>query len=363
MDSAKKLMINIVTWNSVRYLPNIFTSLDHQSSTDFTVTVVDNASTDGTPQWVGEHRADAVLLKNFRNLGFARAHNQAMALAFSRWEGEDLTQRYVMIANPDMEWDEQCIERLIAFMDAHPDIAACGPKLLRATVSVDSDDTHLSAERTDVIDAMGIAIAKSRRVIDRGAGETDTGQYDSATRVFGLSGACVMYRASALQQARMTNDDTATRAVATARVGEWLDEDFFMYQEDVDLAWRMRLMGMECHLVPLAVAWHYRRSPGHAGGWLTAWRSRRIRSSHINYYSTRNHGWLLLKNDQWSNVLRHAIWWLPYECAKCIAGLFSLTQLKAELAGIAGVPRMVRKRKEVMRRATASAQKMREWFV
>jgi GT2 family glycosyltransferase len=350
MESVKRLMINIVTWNSARYLPNLFVSLDQQASTELTVTVVDNASTDATVAWLTEQRPQAMLLKNFRNLGFARAHNQAIALALSRWEGMDLSQCYVMVANPDLELDPFCIERVIECMDAHPEVGSCAPKLLRAVATQESDDTQLTAERTNVIDAMGIAVAKSRRVIDRGAGEKDTGQYDAASRVFGASGACAVYRASALQQVRLTN-------------GEWFDEDFFMYQEDVDLAWRLQLQGLPCRLVPSAVAWHYRRSPGHAGGWVTAWRARRSRSPHINYYSSRNHAWLLLKNDHVGNLLRHIIWWLPYECAKAVAGFFSPAQLRGQFASLAGIGRMLRKRAEIMQRATVASKHIREWFV
>lgn len=349
MESAKKLVVNIVTWNSARYLPGLFDSLDTQTSHDFTVTLVDNASSDATAAWMADRRADAVLLKNYRNQGFARAHNQAISLAMSRWDAADLDQRYVMVANPDMEFAPACIERLIAFMDEHPEVASCGPKLLRATVTAEGDDGRLESERTEMIDAMGIAMTKARRPLDRGAGEEDKGQFDTDTRVFGLSGACVVLRASALQKVRLGE--------------EWFDEDFFAYQEDVDLAWRLQLQGLEARLVPSAVAWHHRRSPGHAGGWFRAWRMRRAKSPYINFYSTRNHAWLLVKNDHPSNLFRHLFWWLPYEAAKLIAGIFSIHQLKGEVASLGGLPAMFRKRKQVMKRATVSAQEMRKWFV
>lgn len=349
MDSAKHLSVHIVTWNSARYLPNLFASLDAQTSREFTVTLVDNASTDQTAAWAADRHPEAMMLKNFRNQGFARAHNQAIALALSRWNGEELSRRYVLIANPDVEFADDCIERLIAFMDAHPEVASCGPKLLRAVVTAEGEDGRLEADRTNMIDAMGIGIAKSRRVFDRGAGEEDKGQYDTDLNVFGLSGACAVFRASALLAAKMGD--------------QWFDEDFFAYKEDVDLAWRMRRMGFEARVVPYAVAWHHRRSPGHAGGWLKAWRLRQAKSPYINYYSTRNHGWLLLKNDDPSCLFMHAPWWIPYELIKCVSGLFSLAHLKAEFLSLGGIPAMLRKRTEVVRRTKVSSQDMRKWFV
>ncbi len=350
MDSAKTLSIHIVAWNSARYLPELFASLDAQTSKDFTVTVVDNASADGTASWLMEHRPDVVLLKNNRNQGFARGHNQAIALALQRWTLADLEKRYVMIANPDLEFSPDAMAHLIAFMDAHPEVAVCAPKLLRTITSGNGDDGRLESERTQIIDAMGITLTKARRPIDRGAGEEDKGQYDADTRIFGPSGACAVYRASALIQAKIGED--------------FFDEEFFAYQEDVDLAWRMRLLGMEARLVPSAVVWHHRAAQSiPRGNWLAAWRLRRTKSAHINAFSTRNHGWLLLKNDQGSSMVLHLPWWLPYEAAKLIASVISPTQIKAQFASLAGIPRMLRKRRDIQKRTVASAAEMRKWFI
>ncbi|MEN9557719.1 MAG: hypothetical protein RL141_88 [Candidatus Parcubacteria bacterium] len=349
MQSAQPLVVNIVTWNSARYLPNLFASLDAQQDAAFTVTAVDNASTDGTLDWLMEHRPDVALLRNFRNQGFARAHNQAIALALSRWDTADLSQRYVMVANPDLEFAPDALHTLVAFMDAHPDVSACGPKLLRATVVGESEDGGRTVERTRIIDAMGIAVTKARRFVDRGAGEEDTGQYDADTRVFGLSGACMLLRASAL---------------VALRVGEEIfDEDFFAYQEDTDLAWRMRLFGMESQVVPQAVAWHHRRIPTQLrGGWIGAWVRRMRKPAMINFLSSRNHGWMVLKNDQGSNLLWHLPWWLPYEALKSIAAIFSPSQMRGQLASVWGVGSIWRKRRIIQKRALATPPAMRAWF-
>lgn len=378
MDSAKRLVVNIATWNSARFLPNLFASLDAQTSRAFSVTVVDNASSDGTLAWLetrvatdaaqGErqereseteteeqppamvNRAPVGILRNFRNQGFSRAHNQAIALALTRWEGEDLEQRYVMVANPDLEFAPNAIEQIIAFMDAHPDVASCAPKLLRAVVASPAEDGLSEIQHTRTIDAFGIAITKARRAVDRGAGEEDRGQYDTDTHLFGPSGACAIYRVSALRQVRLGT--------------EWFDEQFFAYQEDVDLAWRFRLLGLESRLVPTAVVWHHRRAQAETtNNWFAAWRRRAARSSYVNFFSTRNHGWLILKNDTFVNLLLHAPWWLPYEVAKFLAGLISPTQFRAQLASLSGMPAVLRKRKELMKQAKVTPVEMRKWFV
>ena len=67
MEEAKKVAINIVAWNSLSFLQSIFVSLQEQDCTDFSVTVVDNASDDGTAKWLMDNRPDVAVLRNFRN--------------------------------------------------------------------------------------------------------------------------------------------------------------------------------------------------------------------------------------------------------------------------------------------------------
>jgi GT2 family glycosyltransferase len=350
MQSAQPLSLHFVTWNSARYLPNLFLSLDAQTTRAFTVTVVDNASADGTMEWLTEHRPDVATLRNTQNKGFSRGHNQAISLAFSRWEGADFAARYVLVANPDLEFAPDAIEKLIAFMDEHPDVDACCPKLLRAIMQEDTHEGGIrDVERTDVIDAMGIGITKSRRMIDRGAGERDTGQYDLETRVFGPSGACALYRASSLQ--------------AAAEASGWFDESFFAYQEDVDLAWRMRRMGCDVRVVPAAAVWHHRQAKGkERQTWANAWMERFRRPALINFLSTRNHGWVVIKNDEIVNLLIHAPWWVPYECAKVLASLLSWTQIRAQIASFAKFPAMFKKRAAFRARVKVGAAGIRGWF-
>lgn len=350
MDEAKKMVVDVVAWNSMAYLPNLLASLEKQDTQDFTVTIVDNASNDGSLPWLQNNRPDVAVLRNFRNQGFSRAHNQAIALALSRWSEGSLDRRYVMAANPDLEFAPDAVRLLIAYMDAHPEVAACGPKLLRAFLRGTGDDEHSETNRSNVIDSTGLLITKARRTLDRGAGEEDAGQYDAAIRVFGISGACVVYRASAL--------------LASKVAGEFFDEDMFAYQEDVDLAWRMRRFGFEAHVVPHAVVWHHRRAPSAPGaGWLTAWRLRRKKSPFVNFLSTRNHGWMLIKNDEFVNALLHALWWAPYELAKVLASVLSLSQIKGQFASLGGIPSMLKKRGEIARRAKVSGGEIRRWFV
>lgn len=350
MDEARTVAVNIVAWNSMAYLPQLFLSLDGQTSQDFSVTVVDNASNDGIVAWLQGERPQVAALRNFRNQGFARAHNQAAALALTRWSEDAWPHRYILITNPDLEFAPTAIEALIAYMDAHPEVMACGPKLLRAHAIASEDETR-ETERTNVIDSTGIVMRKSRRHFDRGAGEEDKGQYDAATEVFGVSGACLLLRASAIPGLLLK--------------GELFDEDMHAYKEDVDLCWRMQRLGMPIRLVPGAVVWHHRRAPSGKQGflWLAAFFRRFKKPKYVNELSTRNHIWLIVKNDEVANMLMHAIWIVPYEAGKIFIGIFQPTCWRAWFNALGGMPRMWSKRQELRKRATVRGRDIRRWFV
>ncbi|MBU1348890.1 glycosyltransferase family 2 protein [Patescibacteria group bacterium] len=349
MEEAKRISVDVVTWNSMAYVPNLLASLHEQDMAGFTVTMVDNASTDGTLAWIQTNHPEVALLRNFRNQGFSRAYNQAISLAFSRWGDAPLESRYVLVANPDIEFAPNALRQMMAVMDAEPDVAVCGPMLLRCYMEAGSDEDRHEVVRTNVIDSTGLQIRKTRRVVDRGAGQEHNGQFDLGTEVFGFSGACVMFRASAL--------------LASKLAGELFDEDFFAYKEDVDLAWRMRRLGFKARFVPSAVAWHHRRVPSAPGaGWVRSFTRRRSRSPFVKFLSTRNHGWVILKNDTVGNLLLHLPWWLLYELAKAFACLFSWSSLKGEVASLAGISRMLRKRAELVKRAKVGGVAIRTWM-
>ncbi|MFH1078404.1 MAG: glycosyltransferase family 2 protein [Patescibacteria group bacterium] len=349
MDSAKRISVDIVTWNSMAYIPNLLASLREQDTDTFSVTVVDNASTDGTLAWIQGNHPEVALLRNFRNQGFSRAYNQAISLSLSRWGDVPLDDTYVLIVNPDIEFAPNALRQLQAVMDAEPDVAACGPMLLRCYMESGSDEDRREVIRTNIIDSTGLQMRKTRRFVDRGAGQEHDGQFDLGTEVFGLSGACVMFRASAL--------------LASKLGGEFFDEDMFAYKEDVDLAWRMRRLGFKAKFVPQAVAWHHRRVPSAPrAGWLGSFLRRRHRSPLVKFLSTRNHGWTILKNDTIGSLLLHFPWWLPYEIAKGFACLVSWSALKGEIASVAGIPKMLRKRAELVKKAKVGGTAIRKWM-
>lgn len=338
MDEAKQLVVNTVTWNHQSYLPQFFSSLDAQSFTDFTVTVVDNASTDGAVRWIQSERPNVAVLRNFRNQGIARACNQSIALARSRWPAETWASRYVLFASPECEFDRECLSAFIRAFESRPDLAVAVPKILRAVARVGEDDQR-ETEHTSVIDSVGVRMTRSRTALLRGAGETDHGQYDAPTSVFGFSGHCVMIRLSALIAMHIGEQ-------------EWFDEAFETEYEDADLSWRMRRAGLEIVTVPTAVVW---RHSGQRASSSSSARDERRRA--------RNRVWMIWANDEWGNWIIHVPWMWSAAFLRWMTWPFRMAWVRGRFAAWMGIGAALRKRAATKASVCVRGREMRRWFV
>jgi len=345
-----RVSINIVTWNAMRFLPEALESIEKQTFGDFNIIIVDNGSTDGTVQYIREYYPQITLIRNVKNLGFAHGHNQAMRLAIAKWPAEELDNRFVLVTNQDILLKEDFLENLIAEAEKQKQAGSFGGKLYKAFFS-QGEDGFEETIKSDILDSTGLLVYKSRRVVDRGAGETDQKQYDEARDIFGVSGAIPMYRASALQSVRFRD--------------EFFDDDFFCYKEDIDLAWRLRLAGWHSRYVPEAMAHHYRGaySP-EKSSWLKTVMARRKRSHLVNFRSFVNHYFVLIKNEYFSNLLVHLPWFVLYELKKNIYTFFfePKTYWQGKVHVIKNLSLMMKKRKFNFSKARVGAKEMRNWI-
>jgi len=273
------------------HIPTCLDAVIRQTYPKTMVTVVDNASLDRVMEWLREHTPQIHLIRNTRNVGFARGHNQAMRVS---------TAPYLLVLNPDVVLEPHWIERAVAAMEADPKVAAIGGRLIRFEYS--SDDLK-EVVPSGIIDSTGLVISRSRHVRDRGAGERDTGQYQDQENVFGLSGACVMYRRAALDEVKEGE--------------QYFDEDFFAYKEDVDLSWRLLRRGWLNRYEPSLIAYHHRhaRSSERTSNRALA-QSHQARNIRISRLSYRNHWWLLIKNERPVTLFRDLPWIAWYELKK-----------------------------------------------
>lgn len=340
--------MNLLLFRPGFYLQPCLESIFAQHYDNFELLIIDNNSGDGTEEEVQKiiKNAQAAgqpvpfykIIASQENLGFAAGHN--LALRESRGE-------LVVMVNQDIILDRDFLSQAVAAFD-DKNISALQAKILRLKV----EDKNLL--KTDIIDTTGLVILKNRRIIARGQGRQDCGQFDRPDEIFGVDGALPIYRRSVLDN-------------ATIRLGsriECFDEDFFMYKEDVDLAWRIRLFGYRAFYEPRVIAWHARTAGDSAQtNYLEIVKERRKVNSLGKFHSFKNQRLMQIKNEQLSLLFKHFIYFFPKELASWLYVLlferYTWKSIK-ELFKLA--PQAWAKRQIIMSRQRLGESEMEKWF-
>ena len=333
-----KVVINLVTWNSLTYLPYCLNSVFNQTYKDFYLLVIDNGSTDGSIEFIQKNFPQVKVLRNTHNLGYSKAHNQGILLTKSD---------YVLVLNHDVILSPDFIGHLVAKMESDPKIASIGGKTLKFHFK---PGELREVEFTDIIDSAGLTVFKNRRFANRGENTVDRAQFDNEEEVFGISGSIVLLRRQALEDIRFKD--------------EFFDPDFFMYKEDDDLAWRLRLRGWKSLYLPQAVAYHHRRAQGKDDqDTRSLIKGRRKKSQFINYHSYKNHLLTILKNEQISNLFRSFPFIFSYELMKIFyLAFFERSTLKSLPSFIKLLPKMLQKRKFIQKNIIINKAEIRKCF-
>ncbi|HEY74576.1 MAG TPA: glycosyltransferase family 2 protein [Thermoflexia bacterium] len=303
-QSSPLVSVIIPNWNGAHHLPTCLESLRRQTFRDFEVIVVDNGSTDGSLDLLARDFPEVRVLPLGENRGFAGACNAGIRAA----RGE-----FVVLLNNDTEADPHWLEEIVAAFERHPEAGMVASKMLL----FDQRDTFHTAGDFYRVDGIPG---------NRGVWEKDVGQYDAEEHVFSACGGSAAYRREMLD-----------------RIGLF-DEDFFFSCEDVDLAWRAQLAGYRCVYAPRAVVYHKLSA---TGGGTTA-----------SFYDGRNFIYLLVKDypgdlwrAHWRAILK-AQFRIAWEAMRAWRGAAARARLRGMLAGLFGVPKMLRKRKAVQQSRT-----------
>ena len=313
--------IVLVTWNSAPYLPRCLAGIAQQSWPDLELIHVDNASADDCVARVAAAFPNAKQIVNGENRGFSAAVNQAVNAS----RGD-----VVVLCNPDAFLESDYVRKIVDAFDRE------GGKLGMATGRLMRGQGYEIAP-TGEIDSLGIRMTRTGRHLDI----TDAGMIAAAPReVFGVSGAAGAYT-------RAFIDDVSVD-------GQFLDEDFFAYREDADVAWRGRLFGWRAMLIPDAVAYHVRR--------VTPDR-RRALPPELNMHSVKNRFLLRLKNEGWYLALRNA----PFELARDVVTIAAvLTIERSSLPALTWLwrnrRRIFARRRAIQSRRRVSDRALAEWF-
>ncbi len=224
-DSSDRPLVSIIIphYNGIEVLSECLDSLKASTFERKEVIVVDNASEDGSADWIKEHHPEIRLIRNGTNEGYAGGCNRG---------AESARGEFLLFLNNDTVHDSGWLEPLVEALTNSPEIAAVQPKILN---HFDRYLFDYAGACGGALDVLAFPFARGRLFLRQ---ETDSGQYDDEASIFWASGTALMIR---------KNDFEAA--------GKF-DETFFAHQEEIDLQWRLHLMGRDVKVVPSSVVYH-----------------------------------------------------------------------------------------------------------
>ena len=219
-----KVAVVILNWNGSgmlrRFLPGV---VRHSEADGGVVCLADNGSADDSVEMVAREFPSVRIIRLAENHGFAEGYNRALL---------QVEAEYVVLLNSDVEVTEHWLRPLLAYMEVHPEVAACQPKLLSYHHRHCFEYAGASG---GFIDRCGYPFCRGRVM---GVVEEDQGQYDTVVPVFWASGAALFIR-------RQDYIDAGG-----------LDSRFFAHMEEIDLCWRLRARGRGLVCIPQSVVYH-----------------------------------------------------------------------------------------------------------
>ena len=267
-----KLAIVILNWNGQKMLAKFLPNVIEYSRQDAEIWVADNSSSDGSMHLLETQFPQVKTIVLEQNFGFAEGYNRAL---------RQIEADYYVLLNSDVEVSHHWLTPLIEFMDSHPQVAACQPKLL---AEYDKDSFEYAGACGGFLDKYGYPFCRGRIF---GMVERDNGQYDYQQEILWATGACMMIRSADYWKAG------------------GLDGRFFAHNEEIDLCWRLRLMGRKIYCIPESEVYHV------GGGTLP--KSNPMKT----FLNFRNNLTMLYKNlsdKELSHVMR-VRWFLDYLAA------------------------------------------------
>lgn len=322
-----RVSVNILNTNEMRFLPRCVDAVLRQTYTDFECVVIDNASSDGSPEWIETNRPQVRLIRNASNLWYCGGHNAGI---------RQTTGELVLLLNSDVFIEPDFLKHMVNALDGDQRLGGVQGKLWKFLA--DLPDGKPGTEK--YIDTTGVLMTRSRRNFDRFQEQYDDGRFDRPGDVFGPDGSAPLYRRAMLEDIAVD--------------GEYFDESFKIYRDVVDLSWRARSRGWTFAYVPKATGYHVRGfSP----------RKRKKQPLFFRRLSYRNRYLTLLKNETIGSLLFHSYRFLGFELMMLghvllrepalILGWWDLIRL---------FPSILRKRRHIMRQATIPARSITRNF-
>lgn len=297
----------ILNWNGRKWLEQFLPSVVRRTP-NAEIIVADNGSSDDSMAWLAANHPSVRCIALGANHGFAGGYNRAL--------GQVKADRFLLL-NSDVEVAPGWLDALNRYMDAHPGMAACQPKVLSH-----GNRTHFehAGAAGGFIDRNGYPFCRGR-IFE--ITEEDHGQYDDEREVFWATGACLLVRSDAFHAAG------------------GFDEQLFAHMEEIDLCWRLRRTGWSIGYTSSATVYH-------VGGGALGYSSPRktylnFRNSLIVLTKNLQHGW------SWGWLMRRLVldWFAALKFLLEGHGAHTLQVLRAHWHYFLRLPRVLKQRREL----------------
>ncbi len=316
----------IPNWNGKKYLKDCISSLQEQSHANIEIIVVDNASEDDSVEYLQNNFPRVKVIEHEANLGFGAANNTGIKASQGK---------YTMMLNNDTRLEPDCIEELIKSIEKNERYGASASKIF-----LEFED--------NILDVAGIAVCLDGLAIGRGRLESGD-KFNDEEEVFFASDCACLYKKEMLDDIGLTE--------------EVYDEDFFAYADETDIGWRAQIAGWKCIYNPKAVVYHYHSA---SSGTYSAFKA---------FLVERNRIWVAIKSlpvtflvfGIFYTLLRYSYQAIGAFTGKGAAGKFTKEVnkfelikilIKANASAMLGLPKMLKKRREIMKKKRISNRKL-----
>ena len=317
-----EMSVIVLNWNGKHFLETCLTALRRQTFRDFETILVDNGSTDGSTEYVRAEFPEVRLIELGENRGFTGGN-------IAGWEAvrKGPPEGLIVLLNNDTEAHPEWLEAFHKASRAYPKAGTLASKMM------------MFGDRGR-IENCGFAMSTIGFAIDLGRGELDSPAWSKQRQVFGACAGAAAYRRSMLEDL------------------SFLDNDFFMTSEDVDLSFRAQLRGYECWMIPEAMVYHHYRG---------AMAKFPVRQA---FFSQRNSEFVYFKNMPTALMLSRLPMRIIYELGATAYSFkvgSSSVFLKAKVDALRQLPAVLRKRKQIQRRRTVTNRQLlsrfqKNWF-
>ncbi len=274
--SNKIVSIIIVTKGTKHYLSSLINSIKQQSYSDFEIVVIDNSVNIDFKRHISESYPGITTYTGAKNLFYCEALNKGISLS----KGD-----FILCLNDDVTLGKDFIKETLKGFNLSKKIGMVSGKILRA------DGITL--------DSTGLFLTPMRTAKERGYGKKDTGKFEKKQYIFGVNGAVAFYRKEMLEAIKLG--------------AEYFDQDFHIFYEDLDIAWRAQNLGWQAYYVPQAIAYHIRGGTVRACRGINKRYARHYLNDELTLDLIKNRYLAIIKNDTLLKFLLYLPIILVYE--------------------------------------------------